>query len=259
MPEIDKLCYTSGLRYVNAGEKCFFSLVSIILCIGSRSVPASLAVFSVCAFFSIKKGGISVIRYLKLLTVPLVFLLMSTLAILVSISSSPPDSFAVHAGFFYLTVRLEDIFPALQLVITSLACVSCLYFLTFSTPVTDILAVLEACRLPRTLIELMLLTYRFIFILLETAYAMILSQDARLGNRDFRTSIKSRGLLASTLFIRAMRQAGALYDAMESRCYSGQIRVLKENNPPRPGEIILIAAFEIFLALLIILTERIWG
>ena len=121
---------------------------------------------------------------------------------------------------------------------------------------TDILGVLKACRLPRLLIELMMLTYRFIFLLLENASAMLLSQDARLGNRDLRTAFRSRGMLASMLFIRAMRQAGSLYDTMEARCYDGQIRVLEEQRPPRGREILSIAVFEAVLLLLALLPLR---
>lgn len=252
MLEIDKLCYTSGLRYCNAGEKCFFSLVSILLCIGSRSIWAALAVLAVTTILSVTKGHISFSRWMHFLALPFAFLLLSTLAILVNISNTPLDAFAVSIGSFYLTGSKEGILLALQLILTALASVSCLYFLSFHTPVTDILAVLESCHIPRTLIELMMLTYRFIFLLLETASFMMLAQDSRLGNKNLRTAIKSRGLLASTLFIRSMHQAEALYDSMEARCYDGQIRVLKESHPPRPKELAAIFLFEAFLTILIL-------
>ena len=44
MSLIDKLCYTSKLRYTNAGEKVFFSLSSLCFCIISRSVLVALIV-----------------------------------------------------------------------------------------------------------------------------------------------------------------------------------------------------------------------
>lgn len=253
MLEIDKLCYTSRLRYVNAGEKCFFSLASVILCIVSRSIPAALLLLLASTYLTVQRGGISLGRWLKYLTLPLFFLLLSTGAILINISQVPLDAFALPVGSLYLTGSREGVFQAVQLILTALACMSALFFLSFNTPMTDILAVLESCRLPRLLIELMMLTYRFIFLLLENASSMLLSQNARLGNKDLRTSLKSRGLLASMLFIRAMRQAGSLYDAMESRCYDGQIRVLREHQPPRRGEILCIAAFELLLLLLALL------
>lgn len=252
MLTIDTLCYHSRLRYMNAGEKCLFTLASIILCIAGRSLPAAAAALLVSSWLTIRKGGVRPGLYLRLLAVPLGFLILGTLALLVNISRTPLDAFAVPAGSFYLTGSKEGLLKAGRLIMTSLSSVSCLYFLSFNTPVTDILAVMEACRVPRLITELMLLMYRFIFLLLETASAMILSQDSRLGNRDLRTALRSRGAMISMLFIRAMRQASGLYDAMESRCYDGRILVLKESRPPRAREILLILAFELILILLIL-------
>ena len=253
MLEIDKLCYTSKLRYVNAGEKCFFSLASVILCIVSRSVPAALLLLIASTYLTVRRGGISIKRWLRYMTLPLTFLLLGTGAILVNISRTPLDAFALPAGSLYLTGSRAGVLQAAQLILTALSSVSALFFLSFNTPMTDILGVLKACRLPRLLIELMMLTYRFIFLLLENASAMLLSQDARLGNRDLRTAFRSRGMLASMLFIRAMRQAGSLYDAMEARCYDGQIRVLEEQRSPRGREILSIAVFVAGLLLLALL------
>ena len=50
-----------------------------------------------------------------------------------------------------------------------------------------------------------------------------------------------------SLFVRAMKKSGALYDAMESRCYDGTIRVLNENYPPAGKEITAIVLFELAL------------
>ena len=63
--------------------------------------------------------------------------------------------------------------------------------------------------------------------------------------------MRSFGQLASALFVRAVNRSGILYDAMESRCYDGDIRVLSENLPPKKEELLLIICFE---ALLLILT-----
>ncbi|HIX63077.1 MAG TPA: energy-coupling factor transporter transmembrane protein EcfT, partial [Candidatus Mediterraneibacter colneyensis] len=96
--------------------------------------------------------------------------------------------------------------------------------------------------------ELMLLIYRFIFVLSETASAITVSQNSRLGNRDFRTKVRSFGALGTSLFILALKRSNALYDAMESRCYDGKIRVLSREHPPKAEEIAGIVLFEAVLA-----------
>ena len=253
---IDRLCYTSGLRHMNAGEKCALSLFSIVLCVGTRSAAAAAALVLAMAFLCIKKGGVPAGLYLRLLLIPLAFVLLGTAAVLVNLSRTPLNAFALPLGPLWLTGSREGLLGGGRLILTAMASVSGLYFLALTTPVTDILGVLRACRLPRILAELMLLVYRFLFLLLEQAAAMLRSQDARLGNRDLRTSLRSRGLLASMLFIRAMKQGNALYDAMEARCYDGSIRVLPEADPPRLREIAGIAGFLFLLLVLAFLTRK---
>ena len=97
-----------------------------------------------------------------------------------------------------------------------------------------------------------MLIYRFIFLLLETASAITTAQESRLGNRDYRTRIRSFGAMASVLFVQALKRSNMLYDAMESRCYDGTIRVLTQEQPARKNEMIWIAVYEILLLLITI-------
>ena len=57
---------------------------------------------------------------------------------------------------------------------------------------------------------------------------MFISQNSRLGYRDIKTSYKSLGALASTLFIRSFKRANDLYTALEARGYNGELKVLEE-------------------------------
>lgn len=249
---IDKLCYQSNLRYVNAGEKFIYAILTLCMCVVSRSIPLAVLVLAVNSYLIVGRGGIAFFRYRNLMLIPLVFLLLSTLAIIVNISGTPLDAFALPLGNLYITGSFQSLRRELQLILTAMASVSCLYFLALSTPMTDILNELRKLRIPALLLELMMLTYRFIFVLLEIASSILTSQKSRLGNRDLKTSLKSFGSMVSVLFIRSLKKSGALYDAMEARCYDGTIRVLTENHPPKRAEIFLIAFFEILLLLLTI-------
>ena len=247
MITIDKLCYHSRLRYENAGEKFAFAVITLLICVMSRSAAVAGIVLAVTGVLTVWKGGIPFFRYLRFLTVPLTFLFLSTLAIMFNIRHTPLDLFAVSLGSWYLTASTHSFFYALQLILTALSAVSCLYFLAFTTPMPDILEVLRKLHCPRLLIELMLLIYRFIFVLLDIASAISVSQDCRLGNRDYKTALKSFGMLGSVLMIRAVSRSNRLYDAMEARGYDGTIRVLSEDRPPKKKVIAAIALFEIFL------------
>lgn len=248
MLTIDKFSYLSKLRYINAAEKFSFAVITLILCVVSRSVCAAAITLFAAGFLTVYKGKIPLFRYLRYLAVPVVFLLFSTLAVFVNISRTPLDLFAVPVGSFYLTGSRAAAAEGIRLILTALAGVSCLYFLAFNTPMPDILNVLLKLHCPKLLIELMLLIYRFIFLLLDIAFALSCAQASRLGNKDFRTSCRSFGSLLAVLLVLAMKRSNALYDAMESRCYDGTIRVLNETYPPRAGEIAAIIGFELLLA-----------
>jgi cobalt/nickel transport system permease protein len=53
--------------------------------------------------------------------------------------------------------------------------------------------------------------------------------------------------MASGLFIRAVKKADHLYNAMESRCYTGDIRVLEQDYAPKAAEITAMACFDLLM------------
>ena len=110
-----------------------------MLCIISHSILIACIVLAANTFLCIYKGGIPYFRYFRLMKIPLVFLLFSTLAILVNISRTPLDAFAISIGSYYITGSFQGLSHGIQLILTALASVSCLYFLSLNTPMTDIL------------------------------------------------------------------------------------------------------------------------
>ena len=240
---IDKLSYSSGLAHVSPEEKFAYAVLTLLVCVVSRSVAAAVTVLAVNGILNVKKGRVPFHLYL-------IFLLLSTLAILVNVSKEPLDAYAIPLGQYYVTSSWMGLKKGGQMILTALASVSSLYVLSFNTPMTEILDVLKRLHFPGLFIELMLLTYRFIFILMEGASAIMTAQKARLGNRDLKTSIQSFGQMASVVFVRALKQSDALYNAMESRCYDGEIRVLSGEYQKNKSNFRKIAVFEAVLILL---------
>lgn len=247
MLTIDKLCYNSKLRYVNAGEKFAFAVITLLFCVISRSMAVAVVVLAATGILTVYKGGIPLLCYLRYLSAPFAFLILSTFAIILNVSHTPMDLFAFSIGNYYLTGSIHSCRYAAQLILTALSAVSCLYFLSFNTPMPDILEVLSKLRFPKTIIELMLLIYRYIFILLSTAAAITTSQNSRLGNRNYKTSCKSFASMLAVLFIRSIKRSSTLYDAMEARCYDGSIHVLNESHPSKPKHFVYIILFECIL------------
>ena len=68
--------------------------------------------------------------------------------------------FAFPVGDWYITGSRDSVRDGALLWAVALSAVSCLYFLSLNTTMTDILEVLRKLHVPALLIELMLLIYR---------------------------------------------------------------------------------------------------
>lgn len=55
-----------------------------------------------------------------------------------------------------------------NLVLKALGAVSALYMMTLTTPLSEIIAVLRKAHVPKLIIELMNMIYRYIFIMIDT-------------------------------------------------------------------------------------------
>ena len=49
------------------------------------------------------------------------------------------------------------------------------------------------------------------------------------------------------ILVRSIKRSGVLYDAMEARCYDGELKVLSEERPAEKKEILCIAGYEAVL------------
>ena len=229
MLSIDQYAYASKLKSIDAMEKLFFSLTTLFICLWADMPVISIIVFVVMTWVIVCKGGTPLNYVLKLLLVPMMFLLLSVVTIAISISSQQTAFlFSLPVLGRYIGVTAAGASEAMGLFLKAMGSVSCLYFLTLTTPMVELLSALRRLKCPALLAELMSLIYRFIFVLLDTAHTMYLAQQARLGYSSFVCSYRSLGALASTLFIRSYKRSEALYTALETRGYEDEIKVLDE-------------------------------
>lgn len=234
MINIDKYAYSSKLKVINPAEKMFFALITLGVCLWANNCIVSMLAISLMTFLITKVGKTKLSIFIKLMMVPIAFLIIGILTIVISYSLNR-ETFLVSIKFFngWIGVSESGIFQGINMFLKVMGSLSCLYFISLTTPMVDVISVLSKLRIPSFLIELISLVYRFIFIILETSEMMFISQNSRLGYRDIRTAYKSLGALASTLFIRSFKRANDLYTALEARGYNGELKVLEEKPQKR--------------------------
>jgi cobalt/nickel transport system permease protein len=101
--------------------------------------------------------------------------------------------------------------------------------LVLTTPWSNILVALRWIRIPSIVIDILGMTYRYMFLLLHSANSMFMARRSRVIG-SFSGSENRRWLsraLATTM-VKSQRLSEDVYLAMLSRGYQGEIRVLNE-------------------------------
>ncbi|WP_260286200.1 cobalt ECF transporter T component CbiQ [Peribacillus aracenensis] len=229
---IDKYAYFNGLKDVHPLEKMVFALSLLLFSLTVRDMTVSLITFTVMSALIIFAAKIPFSYYLKLLLLPGFFILSGTITILFSFTSKFTSLSNIwwswKVGNWQIFISDDSIGTVIDLIIVVLGSISCLYFLTLTTPITVILSVMRKLKVPSLLVDLIELTYRFIFIFLETALAIHQSQASRLGYGSLRKGIRSLGLLTSSLFLGVLQRSGHLTMAMNARGYQENLSYIED-------------------------------
>lgn len=224
---IDQQAFKSKLIHIHPLEKFIFAIATLLICLISQQVLVSLLILLLMSSVLLIYGKISPKLYCNLMLLPLSFLLLGIIPIIIQMSrveSSGLLSFKIVVFWFFLTK--ESILNGLYILLRSLGCVSCLYFLLLTTPMTEILSVLKILKVPSLFREMMLFIYRFIFVLMETAHRIYIAQDSRGGYGRMKNGFQSFAQLVTMVFIKSYHRGQLTYTALISRGYDGEVQVL---------------------------------
>ena len=252
---IDYFAVSSELRHWNAAFKVVLSVVTIFLCIGLNNVFVSAVVIISMAYLVVALGGLSFQDYLSVLTIPFAFIIISILAIIVDFSKLPVGGFRIFIGFGYIYSTTSMLKSGLHLMLKVIAAVSAMQFMILTTPSSEVITVIRKMHVPNAFADLMNMIYRYIFILLDVFSKMKNAAESRLGYRDFKTFLRTFGSTAGNLLVLSLIKAGAYYDAMESRCYDGELLFLEEEKKISQKALISAAFFILYLLVLWFLTK----
>ena len=248
---VDYYAYASHMRSWNATFKIIFSMLCLLLCLILNNIYVSIAVILIMGYMTVVIGGLELDHYISMLLIPIVFLLFGSAAIAVGFSWNPVGQYNLNVfGWFYIYCSQASLWKASCLIFKALGAVSALYMMTLTTPLSELIVVLRKAHIPKVIIELMNMIYRYIFIMLDTHSRMKNSAEARLGYVDFKTSCYSFGQVASNLLIVSLKRGTDYYNALESRCYNGDLQFLEEEKPIRKNQ---VAGAAVVVALLILI------
>lgn len=238
---IDRLAHDNRLAHRHPSEKLVLAGGMLCLSLLLPPWPGAPVVFAVMAAASLGIARIGFWDYLAVLALPGGFL-FAGLAVM-------PLSLTMGEGGVSVSLSPAGIDTAIDTGLRAVAAVSCLTFLAITTPMADVLWLLRRLRVPVAVIDIMLLTYRFLLALMDSATKGMVAQEARLGWSTRRRRVRSIGMLAATLLPRTLDRARRLELGLAARDFTGVLTVLSNRLPPSRTVLAAVAGLEAAVAL----------
>ncbi len=254
---LDTLAAHSGLHSVSPGLKTAFSVLVLLLCVGAADAVVGIVVAVSMATLMWLLGKVSPGQIFQLLRIPMLFLIVSCTVVLLELGHGPFGIWQLHVGNLWFCVTRDSLHRAVTLFFQAMGAVTCLYFLSSTTPMPQLIEVLRRCHAPELVIELMYLIYRYLFVLLEVQQQMTVAATARLGYAGVRRSVSTAGRVSGALLAASFRRSSLCFDAMESRGYDGRLAFLS-HMPQLRWEHLLAASVYVLALLGLILVRKGW-
>ncbi len=228
MSYIDRYAYTSRIRSIEPAQKAGLAALVILLCLILPHPAVGCVAVLWMGTLTVWWGGIPLPVVGRVLLAEGLFLLLAVVGVVLSVSwEAPPASFwGIQIGPLWISTHQGALALAGLLVSRAFGAASAMNFLALTTPFIDLVDLLRRLRVSPILIDLMDVMYRFVFVLLDSMERIYTAQQSRLGYATRRTALRSSGLLVSRLFVDAYQRSQRMQTALESRGYSGNLRVL---------------------------------
>jgi len=228
---LEDIAQKNGLREVNTQVKLAAGLGAILLCLLSASYIPPLFIAIVLTLAILFLARVDARTYAELFVVPLWFAVMSVAGII--LISGGHDLFWRWdiLPAFSLSITRDSINQGVFVFCRVLGGMSAICFISLTTPMTDIFTVFRRCKMPDTMIDLMMIIYRTIFILMDQLVQVYHAQVMRLGYSTWRESLHSFASLCGAAFIASWDAGEDLIRAMDARCYDGKFALLGEIHP----------------------------
>jgi cobalt/nickel transport system permease protein len=182
---------------------------------------------------------------------------LAALPVIFTIPGSPLGSLLL--GPWTLTATQPGVERFLSIAIKSWISVQAAIILASTTNFPDLMLAMRAIHIPRLLVSIFGLMWRYLFVLADEAIRLLRARQSRSGISDqpglraggslaWRAHIT--GGLAGSLFLRALERSDRIYMAMLTRGYDGEVRSQPLPEVSAAHRFVLFIGFFILLVLL---------
>jgi len=185
--------------------------------------------------------------------------MLAALPVIFTIKGNPLASIKIGNGLWTISQPGLERFTSITL--KSWISVQAAIVLASSTRFPDLLMAMRAIHIPRLLVAIFGLMWRYLFVLVDEALRLMRARQARSGESGV-IGVKSGGSIgwrarvtggmAGSLFLRALDRSDRIYNAMIARGYDGEVRSLPLPHLELIHWIILISGIGLLSALLLL-------
>ncbi|MBA4383167.1 MAG: cobalt ECF transporter T component CbiQ [Anaerolinea sp.] len=214
----------SPLHVINTRVKSIFTLV-FILCISlspSGSWPAYIL------FLTLIASGIllSHLNIKKLLLRSLISVPFVLAAFPLLFSGLEPHQHFMIMDHFNLTISQPGSIRFVSIAIKSWLSLMAVILLSSSTRFEDLLSAFRQLGLPKLLVAILSLMWRYLSLMVDEAMSLAKARDSRSAGKSGRGTLAWRagvtGKMVGNLLLRSLERSERVYAAMSSRGYTGE-------------------------------------
>lgn len=234
---------------------CLYLALSVLLIISDDiyfSLFSSIIITSILLFKK-KRRRKAIYRIAVLMS----FVVLGSISLLFSISPEAGSNISqIGSTSFYF--NHSNIPLMLFILAKSFSLISLFSLLYFTTKISDWSKFMKCVYIPSYIIDIVFLTYRYIFILKDNIQQIKQSQQGRLGYHSKRATYHSVGLMLVSIIRSSVANNQEYYQALQSRCYNDTIIFLSpEDEKQNPAGWWLVITIFLVALLIYICTELI--
>lgn len=238
--------HSHTLQAVRPETKAGFMLLSLVLSLASGQVVTQCLIICIHLLLILLANGIRKQQFFKLLMAQSVFVAVGLLPALLSLNTPQQD---VIWQFGRMHVSQTSVHMLTQTWFRCFTGIFILNVFAFSTPIYQTVELLRRCKVPETVVDLLILIYNNIRLLFSLSEQMLLAQKSRLaytGNRNHRQAAQ----LLTGIFSVSLLKSQRLQQNVEARCYDGCFQLLEpQETAPRFANTLYLSAGIILIAL----------
>ena len=222
MNTIDSLATNNRLTKTNpvlkAGLGIFF--LALAFFIDRWEIHLAIVILTLIVVRFVAK--INLKEFIKLYKIPAAFIVLGVISILIGFGYNTENyTHYIKIGNIYAGFQKSMINDAKLILSRSLAAISATFFISVTTPITQLAQVLKKMHVPQEFIEQMILMYRFIQIFSIELEAMHSAGELKHGFESPKTWLRSISEITKMLFFRVMRSYTDFKNALDLKLFDG--------------------------------------